>query len=85
MIKPPHIMYTSENITHKILQNIDIVNKNSSHKITEKELQENFYNICSILFGIVLNFLIKQLLKVIFLQLVKINFFTSLVTLINTA
>lgn len=78
-------MYTSENITHKILQNIDIVNQNSSYKITEKELQENFYNICSILFGIVLNFLIKQLLKVIFLQLVKINFFTSLVTLINTA
>jgi hypothetical protein len=78
-------MYTNENIIHKILQNIDIVTQNSSTKITEKELQENFYNICSILFGIVLNFIIKQLLKVLFLQLVKINFFTSLVTLINTA
>jgi hypothetical protein len=77
-------MYTVETFMKNFTKNINLVKEISSKEVTVEEIQDNFMQICTIIFGFVVNWIIKQLVKALFLYLTKISFFTTLVTLINT-
>ena len=77
-------MYTPEIFMKNFTNNINIVKETYNKEVTIEDLTENFMKICTIIFGFVINFIIRQLVKALFLYLTKINFFTILVTLLNT-
>jgi hypothetical protein len=77
-------MYTRENCEEKFMENINVLKKIFLNGVTVEQIQEKFIEMFTIVFGVVINFIMRHIAKALFAYLTKINFFTKLVILINT-